>query len=438
MNPFISVSLVLLAVGAGDLLLRWFVRRKVRRDESAAAHDREVLVWLDRALTRSVAPVAVLLWVLGGHAALTMALTGLPASPTIASVLEAARWARGLATMIAFFWLLTRIGRVLEEALVAYSQRSKTAWDEALLPVGRAAARVLLPILALILGVQVLSIPPGYEALLATCLSVVLIAVAAFLLSRCVGAVATLVLQKYRIDVTDNLEARAIHTQVMVIRKIANSVIAIFALASMLMMFESVRQVGTSILASAGIASLIVGFAAQRSIATMLAGLQIAITQPIRMDDVVIVENEWGRIEEITLTYVVVRIWDERRLVLPITYFIERPFQNWTRTSSQLLATVFLHVDYTTPLQPIRDELTRILQSSPKWDGRVNVLQVTDARERTVEIRALASAANASLAWDLRCEVREKLIAFLQRHHPESLPRLRAEVHTALGSGAAT
>jgi small-conductance mechanosensitive channel len=431
-NRIISVALVLAAVGVADALLRWIVRRKVQRDESTAdAPDRELLAWLDRGLKAAVPPMSVLIWVLGSYAALSMALTGLPESSTITLVLEAATWGRGAGTMVALFWLLSRIGRVIETGFGVYAQRSTTAWDDALLPVAGTAARVLLPILALILGVQALSIPPGYEALLATGLSVVLIGVAGFLLSRCVGVVAALVLQNYRIDVSDNLQARAIHTQVMVIRKIANTVIAIFALASMLMMFESVRQLGTSILASAGIASLIVGFAAQRSIATMLAGLQIAITQPIRVDDVVIVENEWGKIEEITLTYVVVRIWDERRLVLPITYFIEQPFQNWTRTSAQLLATVFLHVDYRSPLEAIRQELTRILEESPYWDRRVNVLQVTNAREQTVEIRALASAADASLAWDLRCEVREKLIDFLQRHHPEGLPRLRAELQRA-------
>jgi small-conductance mechanosensitive channel len=208
--------------------------------------------------------------------------------------------------------------------------------------------------------------------------------------------------------------------------------IGVFALASMLMVFESARQFGASILASAGIAGIIVGFAAQQSIATLLAGFQIAMTQPIRVDDVVIVENEWGRIEEITLTYVVVRIWDLRRLVLPITYFIERPFQNWTRSSADILGTVFLHADYSVPLDALRAELTRILAASPYWDGKVNVLQVTDAKEHTLEIRALASAADASLAWDLRCEVREKLIEFLQRHHPESLPQLRASIDTRL------
>ena len=192
------------------------------------------------------------------------------------------------------------------------------------------------------------------------------------------------------------------------------------------------RHVGTSILASAGIASVIIGFAAQRSLGTLVAGLQIAITQPIRIDDVVIVENEWGRIEEITLTYVVVRIWDLRRLVVPISYFLEKPFQNWTRVSAHLLGTVMLHVDYTVPLNVMREELDRILEQSKLWDHKVKVLQVTDTTDRTLELRALVSAGNASAAWDLRCEVREAMVDFLQRNYPECLPRTRAAVETNL------
>jgi small-conductance mechanosensitive channel len=179
-------------------------------------------------------------------------------------------------------------------------------------------------------------------------------------------------------------------------------------------------------IASAGVAGIVIGFAAQKSLGTLLAGFQIAMTQPIRIDDVVIVEGEWGKIEEITLTYVVVRIWDLRRLVVPITYFIEKPFQNWTRTSADILGTVFLHVDYGVPVDAVRGELGRILESSPNWDRKVNVLQVTEARERTLELRALASSSDASKSWDLRCEVREKLVDFVQRNYPESLPRLRA------------
>jgi small-conductance mechanosensitive channel len=249
-------------------------------------------------------------------------------------------------------------------------------------------------------------------------------------LYQLVDAVSAFVLYQHRVDVTDNLHARAIQTQVLVLQRVAIAVIAIFTIASMLMVFESVRQFGASILASAGIAGIIVGLAAQRSIASLLAGFQIALTQPIRLDDVVIVENEWGRIEEITLTYVVVRIWDLRRLVLPISYFIEQPFQNWTRSSADLLATVFLYVDYTMPVAPLRAELTRLLEASTRWDHKVNVLQVTDSKERTLEIRALASASDASLAWDLRCEIREKLVDFLQREYPGCLPKLRGALDT--------
>jgi small-conductance mechanosensitive channel len=236
------------------------------------------------------------------------------------------------------------------------------------------------------------------------------------------------VLRQYRIDVTDNLEARKIQTQLQVFKRIVIIVIGIIALAAMLMTFEKVRQLGTSILASAGVIGIIVGVAAQRTIATFLAGIQIAVTQPIRIDDVVIVENEWGRIEEITLTYVVVRIWDLRRLVLPITYFIEKPFQNWTRVTADILGTVFIYVDYTVPIQAVREELHRILQDSKLWDGKVRGLQVTNTTEHTVELRALMSAPDASSAWDLRCEVREKLVEFIQKNYPDGLPKVRAEI----------
>jgi small-conductance mechanosensitive channel len=205
----------------------------------------------------------------------------------------------------------------------------------------------------------------------------------------------------------------------------------------MLMVFESVRQFGASILASAGIAGIVVGLAAQRSIATLLAGFQIAMTQPIRVDDVVIVEGEWGRIEDITLTYVVVKVWDQRRLIVPMTHFLERPFQNWTRTSAEMLGTVLLYADYSVPVGELRDELTRILSHSRYWDGRVNVLQVTESKEYSVELRALVSAADASQAWELRCEVREQLVTFMQRRHPESLPRLRTSFAADLPERAA-
>jgi small-conductance mechanosensitive channel len=199
------------------------------------------------------------------------------------------------------------------------------------------------------------------------------------------------------------------------------------------MSFEEFRRLGTGILASAGLAGLVVGLAAQKTLGNLLAGIQIAITQPIRIDDVVVVEGEWGRIEAITLTYVVVRIWDLRRLVLPISYFLEKPFQNWTRVSADVLGTVYLVVDYTVPVDEIRAQLDRIVRESNLWDRKVCGVQVTNASERGIEVRALVSAADSSKAWDLRCEVREKLITFLQDKYPGSLPRVRAEIQ---GEGA--
>jgi small-conductance mechanosensitive channel len=189
-----------------------------------------------------------------------------------------------------------------------------------------------------------------------------------------------------------------------------------------------VRHVGTSLLASAGIVGIVACVAAQKPLANVLAGFQIALAQPVRVDDIVIVEGEWGRIEEITLTYVVVHVWDDRRLVLPLAYFIEKPFQNWTRTSSQLLGTVFVWVDYSYPVEEGRAALKEIIEGTPRWDKRFWNLQVTDADQRTMQLRVLATAANASEAFDLRCEIREKFIAHIQRHHPQSLPRVRADL----------
>ncbi len=415
--------------------LRWWIGRAARRSEASAPGDASADImrmrpWLARGLREMVPPLALLLWIHGVQFALGVLVRETLEGEGAGRAGTALEWGYGLAMVAALFWLLSRIGRLLEAFLVSLSARTASTWDDLLLRMAGKTARRLLPLLALILASPALTLSPAQTQMLRNATSLVLIAVLAFILYQLVDVAAAFVLRQHRIDVQDNLQARAIHTQVLVLKKVAVAGIGIFTLASMLMVFESVRQFGASILASAGIAGIIVGFAAQRSIATLLAGFQIAMTQPIRVDDVVIVENEWGRIEDITLTYVVVRIWDLRRLVLPITYFIEQPFQNWTRSSADILGTVFLHVDYNVPLDALRGELTRILKGSPLWDGKVNVLQVTDAKERTLEIRALASAADAAAAWDLRCEIREKLIAFLQRNHPDSLPRLRASVET--------
>lgn len=236
------------------------------------------------------------------------------------------------------------------------------------------------------------------------------------------------ILERFQMDVADNLRARKIHTQIQVLKKVVYVVLAVIAGAVILMSFKGGRNVGASLLASAGIAGLVLGMAAQRTLGNLLAGIQIAFTQPIRLDDVVVVEGEWGRIEDITLTYVVVRIWDLRRLILPISYFIENPFQNWTRVSADILGTVVLPLDYTVPLEELRTEYKRLLDDSEDWDGQVWNVQVTDSTDRAMTVRLLMSAPDSGTAWMLRCHVREKMIEWIWKHYPSALPRLRAEI----------
>ena len=231
----------------------------------------------------------------------------------------------------------------------------------------------------------------------------------------------------HRIDSSNNLRARKIHTQYRILERVIKVLIIFIAVAAALMTFDSIKRVGISLFASAGVASIIIGFSAQKIIASIIAGIQLAIAQPIRVQDVVIVNGEWGWIEEINLTYVVVKVWDRRRLVVPTTYFIDNIFQNWTRKSSFILGTVFLYTDYTISVDAIREELDRLLEDNKLWDGKVKVVQVTDASEKTMELRILVSADDSPTAWELRVFLREKLIKFIQDNYPESLPKTRVE-----------
>ncbi|MBN2699685.1 MAG: mechanosensitive ion channel [Bacteroidales bacterium] len=258
-------------------------------------------------------------------------------------------------------------------------------------------------------------------------LNLLLIFAITWLLIRLINLGREIIMMRYDIKEKDNLKARSVVTQFRILERIIIFIVILIAISVALMTFEQIRRVGVSLFASAGVAGIILGFAAQKMLGNVLAGFQIAFAQPIRIDDVVIVEKEWGWIEEITLTYVVVRIWDKRRLILPTTYFIEKPFENWTRVSADILGTVYLYTDYTVPVDSLRQELTRILESEKNWDGKVNVVQVTGSTERSMEVRALVSAADSSSAWDLRVSVREKMIDFLQKNYPDALPRSRVE-----------
>ncbi|HET9836072.1 MAG TPA: mechanosensitive ion channel domain-containing protein [Rhodanobacteraceae bacterium] len=244
---------------------------------------------------------------------------------------------------------------------------------------------------------------------------------------RAISGIERAVALRHPSDIEDNLRARSVQTQARVLSRTAMFLIGLLGIATVLMTFPSVRQFGASLLASAGVAGIVIGFAARPVLTNLLAGLQIALAQPIRLDDVLIVENEWGRVEEITGTYVVLRIWDERRLVIPLQWFVENPFQNWTRRSAQIIGTVLLWVDYAMPLPPLREELERIVHAAPEWDGRTCVLQVTDADPHAMQVRILVSSKDSGRSWDLRCKVREGLIDFLQRDYPQYLPKLRID-----------
>ena len=260
-----------------------------------------------------------------------------------------------------------------------------------------------------------------FEALL-------LIAAVTWLGVRMTIAIAEAVAVHYPAHVTDNLAARRIQTQTRVLTRTLGSVVVVLGIAFALLTFPGVRNIGASLLASAGIAGLVLGIAAKPILGNLLAGLQIALSQPIRIDDAVVVEGEFGRIEEIARAYVVVALWDQRRLIVPLQHFIEKPFQNWTHAKSDIMGTVFLWVDYGMPLEPLRAELRRICEAAPEWDKRVCAIQVTDASAQAMQVRALVSSADASRNGDLRCLVREKLIEFIRREYPAFLPRLRSEV----------
>jgi len=249
-----------------------------------------------------------------------------------------------------------------------------------------------------------------------------------WLLVRAVAAGEQAILRDHPMEVADNLAARRIQTQTRVLSRVLMGAIILVGASMVLLTFPMVRQIGTALLASAGIIGLVAGIAAKPVFGNLIAGLQIALTQPIRLDDVVIVEGEWGRVEEIGSSYVVVRIWDERRMVVPLTWFIENPFQNWTRRSADLLGTAFLWLDYRAPIAAIRSELERICKGEALWDGRVCVTQVTETTDHTLQVRLLVSARNSGDAFDLRCIVRERMLDFLAREHPQALPRTRAEL----------
>jgi small-conductance mechanosensitive channel len=291
----------------------------------------------------------------------------------------------------------------------------------------RKPARLALLVFALAVTLPAAPLNDGIAQVLSHILFITTIGLLGWIAIAAVHIAADIYLMRFRIDVADNLLARKHYTQIRILMRVADILVVVLTIGFALMSFDSVRQYGVSLFASAGVAGLVAGLAARPVLSNLFAGVQLAMTQPIRIDDVVIVENEWGWIEEITSTYVVIRVWDLRRLIVPLSYFIERPFQNWTREGAAILGSVMLYLDYAAPIDAIREEAQRIAEASPDWDKKFVGVQVTDTKLDTIEVRILVSAAAAGQAWNLRCEVREKIITFLQRKHPEALPRRRFE-----------
>lgn len=394
--------------------------------DGAAAVSPPQLSWMRLTLKRARQPFFAFLWVGGSYGALWVLLFRMPVAP---AAVVALNWVARAALTVILFWFLYRMIDVVEAELRHWADHTRSKWDDILGRILVRALRLLAPFAAVLLILPTLKLPAAYHGFIQQLASLFLIGGVGFIICDLAGTAERAVIADFRTDVADNLAMRKIQTQVRMLKKIVVVLVAVVTVASMLMVFDAVRRLGTSLLASAGIAGVVVGFAAQKSLGTLIAGIQLAFTQPIRQDDVVIVDNEWGWIEEIRLTYVVVRIWDLRRLVVPITFFIEKPFQNWTRVSADLMGTVFLYLDYSVPIAALRSELDRILEATQRWDRKVKVIQVTDVtKDHTVEVRVLVSARDSGTLWDLRCEVREKLVDFLQREYPDALPRIRAEL----------
>jgi small-conductance mechanosensitive channel len=398
----------------------WIVRRRAGEIESTRYQS-----WLALSAAALRKPVALFLWMCGGAFALLPIAAGIISRPTRIF------WAHALTAIlyagwiIALLWLVFRAIRAVEKRMRLWAEKTRSLSGKIVVPIVGHSLRLSVPLLGIILLLPLLKLPENWTWVTQKGVGILFIVTLSFLIVHGINAMQGALLSHQRLDLPDNLSARRIYTQVSVIRKIIITAVVVIATGSVLMLFDPVRQFGTSILASAGIAGIVIGFAAQRTLGNVLAGIQIALTQPLLIDDIVVVEGEFGQIEEITLTYVTIRTWDLRRMILPITYFVEKPFQNWSRVSTDLLGAVVLYLDYQAPIGELRKELKRLVQNNPKWDRKVCGLQVTDTKQTTIEVRALVSSTDPGKLSDLRCDIREGLIEFLCRNYPESLPRSR-------------
>jgi len=350
---------------------------------------------------------------------------------TLASVERGLFWLPEWALSLIEFGILIGLALVLHRhlfRLLGHVAAKRDLFWRSLVSRTRGPVRLAFVAIAVAIATSIAPLTYNQANLVQHMLLIVLIGLIAWVLRTALHIWMTVYLRRFKLDAEDNVLARKHVTQSHILQRVASFFIYTTAISAALMTFENVRQYGISILASAGAAGLVVGLALQPVLKNLLAGIQIAVTQPIRIGDSLVVEDEMGNVEDINSTYVVLRLWDLRRMILPLSYFIEQPFQNWTRESTQLLGTIMLYLDYVVPVAALRKKAEEIVHASPLWDQQVFGLQVTDFKESTMEVRVLVSATNSGRLFDLRCEVREKIIAFLQESYPEALPRLRAQL----------
>jgi small-conductance mechanosensitive channel len=424
-HSLLAIGILLMIVGS----FAWWSTRLIRAYLSPQRRSRPFLI---RALLISVIrPLRFLIWVYGGFVAVAPLLIYLEGQSQLtgAQMFGVLHYVIVASTIGGLVWFLLAALAHVSHRIRALARRDRSA--SLLVTIGIplvvSCLDVIVPLTAVIVFLELVPVPSTLQSGVTGVSAIVIILTLAWVLGQLLVKLDDIILSRFDISAADNLRARTIYTQVYVVQRIGLFILGLLTFAGILLVFPEVRQLGQALLASAGAAGIILGFALQRTLGNLFAGILIAFTQPIRLDDVVIVEGEWGWIEEITLTYVVIKVWDWRRLVLPISYFIEQPFQNWTRTSASIIGTIFMYVDYTIPVEDLRSEFETIVKKHPLWDGRVYCLQVTELKERTVELRVLVSAVDSPKAWDLRCDVREAMLKLVQHRYPECLPVFRLD-----------
>lgn len=411
-------------------LLSVYVTRRIMHRVTRRMHDRapdEDRHFLAELLRRAIGPVTLLAWYYAVYVVLLIVVNSDWVPRDWNWVDSVLRHVAAFGVFVGFLWYFYSVTLLVDERLRKVAARSKRKLDDVLLPLFGTALRAIVPILAVFLLLRLWPISDAAMEVARKILAIGLIAAITWTLRRAVLLVDAALLGSEALADTAPGERRALFTRIRMLRRVSLVLISLFALAAVLMMFQEVRDLGRSILASAGIAGIVLGIAAQRTLGNLFAGIQIALTQPIRLGDQVIVEGDFAVIEEITLTYVVARTWDSRRIMLPISYFIEKPFQNWTRGAATLLAPLVLKVDFTLPVDEFRRYMQQEIAKSKFWDKAVFGVQVVDSDDRCMQVRVLASAPDSGASWDLRCELREKAIDFIRRNYPDSLPKLRLE-----------